>query len=66
MVVKREFDRENSIFGRWRIDNDSSLQTLVREDLKFWKAAKFVKNDDDVSNLFLLKVKSEQIAKKLF
>jgi hypothetical protein len=66
MVVERVYDRENSVFGRWRVDNDSSLQTLVREDLKFWKAAKFVKNDDDVSDLFRLKVESEQTARRLF
>ena len=48
-VVERVYDREATVFGRWRVDNESSLQTLVREDLKFWKAAKFVKVDEDVS-----------------
>lgn len=50
-VVERVYDRETTVFGRWRVDNETSLQTLAREDLKFWKAAKFVKNDEDVSNL---------------
>ena len=48
-VVTRVYNRETTLFAKWKIDNKKSLQQLVVEDLKYWKASKFIKTDDDVS-----------------
>ena len=48
-VVTRVYNRETTLFAKWKIDNKKSLQQLVAEDLKYWKASKFIKTDDDVS-----------------
>jgi hypothetical protein len=48
-VKERVYDREKTIFGKWKADTPQSLQQMIKEDMQFWKAAKFVKSDEDVS-----------------
>lgn len=50
-VVERSFNKEMSIFAKWRSDTVSSLNQAFSEDIKLWKGYRFIKSEDDVSYL---------------
>ena len=53
-VIERAFDKEASVFGKWRQDTASSLNSAFAEDIKLWKGYRFIKSDDDVSVIVTL------------
>ena len=63
-VVVRAFDKEVSLFGKWRQDTPTSLNIACTEDIKVWKGYRFIKLEDDVSkvphlvNQFVIRVAS--------
>ena len=52
--VERVYDRSKTCFAKWQEDTPASLKRVVTEDLKFWKAPRLVKNEEDVSVSFYL------------
>lgn len=48
-VVERSFNKEMSVFGKWRADTPATLNTAFNEDIKLWKGYRFIKSEDDVS-----------------
>ena len=48
-VVERSFNKEMSVFSKWRADSVGSLQQAFNEDIKLWKGYRFIKSDEDVS-----------------
>lgn len=58
-VIERAFDKEASVFGKWRQDTASSLNSAFAEDIKLWKGYRFIKSDDD-------KADTEAVLKKYF
>lgn len=46
-VVERSFNKEMSIFAKWRSDTVSSLNQAFSEDIKLWKGYRFIKSEDD-------------------
>ena len=53
-VVERAFTKETSVFGKWRQDTNPTLNQAFTEDIKGWKGHRFIKAEDDVSNLEML------------
>ena len=49
-VVERSFNKEMSVFSKWRADTQPTLSTAFNEDIKLWKGYRFIKSEDDVSN----------------
>ncbi len=50
-VVERSFNKEMSVFSKWRADTQATLNTAFNEDIKLWKGYRFIKSEDDVSFL---------------
>ncbi len=48
-VVERSFNKEMSVFSKWRADTASTLNNAFNEDIKLWKGYRFIKSEDDVS-----------------
>ena len=48
-VVERAFNKEASVFAKWRSDTGPALTMAFNEDIKLWKGYRFIKQDDDVS-----------------
>ena len=54
-VVERAFNKDMSVFNKWRVDSPSLLNNAYNEDIKLWKGYRFIKSEEDVSwaHLFL-------------
>ena len=46
-VVERAFNKEMSVFAKWRADSPSSLNMAYNEDIKQWKGYRFIKSEED-------------------
>lgn len=58
-VVERAFNKEMSVFAKWRADSIQSLAQAYNEDIKQWKGYRFIKSEED-------KAETEQVLKKYF
>ena len=53
-VIERGFTKETSVFGKWRADTESSINTAFNEDRKFWKGHRFIKEEIDRTDTELI------------
>ena len=58
-IVEREFNKEMSVFAKWRADSVSSIQSAYNEDIKLWKGYRFIKSEDD-------KADTEEVLRKYY
>ena len=51
-IEKRRFNKETSVFAKWKEDTKVSLRScLTRNDFKYWKVNRFIKEEhvlDDI------------------
>lgn len=50
-VVERGFNKETSVFGKWRADTMQSCNLAFQADIQLWKGYRFIKDEVDVSSL---------------
>ena len=48
-IIQRSFDKNNSVFSKWRSDTQISCQMAFNEDIKLWKGYRFIKDEMEVS-----------------
>ena len=58
-VIERAFNKEMSVFSKWKADTPASLNTAFNEDIKQWKGYRFIKSEED-------KADTEEVLKKYF
>ena len=46
-VAQRVFDKEKSVFAKWRQDTPGSINMAFAEDMKLWKGYRFIKDEAD-------------------
>jgi hypothetical protein len=49
--VQRMFEKVNSVFKDWKEDTEQTLVDAVDHDLRLWKCARFVKQEEDLAAL---------------
>ena len=65
-IVEREFNKEMSVFAKWRADTPSSLAQAFNEDIKNWKGYRFIKSEEDKADTELILKKYFQPLKEIF
>lgn len=50
-IIQRRFLKDSSVFSRWIPDDRKTLKLCLEHDLKWWKAGRFVKSDEDMKKL---------------
>ena len=58
-VVERAFNKEMSVFQKWRQDTPKQLSDAYNEDIKLWKGYRFIKDEGD-------KADTERVLQKYF
>ena len=58
-VIERAFNKEMSVFAKWKADTPASLSTAFNEDIKQWKGYRFIKSEEDRAD-------TEEVLKKYF
>ena len=48
-VVERKFEKDSSVFQKWRADTTASVTQALNKDLAMWKGTRFIKSDEEVS-----------------
>lgn len=46
-MVTRKFEKKNSVFNKWKGDDQKVFQTCLKHDFENWKIPRFIKNEDD-------------------
>lgn len=49
-VQQRVFKKETSVFREWMEDTPKTLDAMFEDDRKWWKLARFIKDDTDREN----------------
>lgn len=50
-IIQRVFDKENSVFASWKIDNLKEIEAGLAKDIMRWKVSRFVKDETDYNNV---------------
>lgn len=60
------FKKEHSVFKDWKEDTPQTLSTMFLDDIKWYKIARFIKDDTDRENVEKVLQKGFLKIKKIF
>lgn len=64
--VERMFEKVNSVFKDWKEDTEQTLVDTIDHDLRLWKCARFIKQEEDLAALEDLVKQKASLLKNLF
>ena len=60
------FKKDASVFRDWKEDTQKSLENMFLDDIRFWKIARFIKDDNDRERTIQVVGKHFAKIKKIF
>jgi hypothetical protein len=60
------FEKHNSVFKEWKEDTELTVADAIDHDLRLWKCARFVKQEEDLAALEDLVKEKGSLLKNLF
>jgi hypothetical protein len=64
--MNRIFDKDNSVFKEWRLDNNKSLRKGFEEEIQYWKVPNFVKDEAECTKIAAYMMDNIEFLKSLF
>ena len=63
---EKKFDKQSSVFAKWRKDNNEILKTAFEEDMRLWKGYRFIKDELERQETQEILKKNFKILKEIF
>jgi hypothetical protein len=64
--LDRKFDKNNSVFKDWKVDNTKKIKDGLSDEIQFWKVPNFVKDENEVEMIKELLIRNAEFLKTYF